>query len=328
MALNSLMHNDEASAVPILEEFLEGDHGTRLKSRALFVLAQSDAPQAQQVLARIARDGSDEELQRKAIQYLGVHDSPANSALLEELYASLTSIPARRAVLHAFMVADERERLLNVARNETEDELRGRAVHWLGTMEADEELWSLYQDESSLEVKKKILHAFFVGDAVTRLGQIAQNTSEDEAIRRSAIHWLGVSEQTDTLWELYQRESSIELKERILHGFFLSEDTERLTAIARDSSEAMELRRKAIHNLGISDEDASRPVLLSIYREGGDAELRERVLHSLFIQDAGSELIELYRGETDPELKKKALHWLSLIDSEETREFMLEILRR
>ena len=83
-----------------------------------------------------------------------------------------------------------------------------------------------------------------------------------------------------------------------------------------------------MHNLGISDEEASRPVLLAIYREDTDPEIRERVLHSLFIQDAGSELIELYNAETDPELKKKAFHWLSLIESEETKQFMLEILRR
>ncbi len=53
MALNSLMHADEEEAVPLLEQMLQGDHPTKLKERALFVLAQSSSDRAREVVAGI-----------------------------------------------------------------------------------------------------------------------------------------------------------------------------------------------------------------------------------------------------------------------------------
>ena len=57
------------------------------KERALFVLAQSGSPEARKVLAEVARQGNPD-LQRKAIDYLGVHGTSENRALLAELYQS------------------------------------------------------------------------------------------------------------------------------------------------------------------------------------------------------------------------------------------------
>ncbi len=125
------------------------------------------------------------------------------------------------------------------------------AIHWLGVMDAEGELWDLYQQESSDEMKEKILHALFLGDGSERLLAVARDKSESEDVRLQAIHWLGVSDATDELWALYQDESSIEVKKRILHGLFLSDDTDKLAQIARNGSEDFELRKAAIHNLGL-----------------------------------------------------------------------------
>jgi tetratricopeptide (TPR) repeat protein len=327
MALNSLMHADEEQAVPLLEEFMKGNHPTKLKERALFVLAQSGSSRAFEIVAVTARNDADPELQAKAIQYLGIHGGSQSLQLLSDLYASLDNREAKKKVLQGFMMADEQDRLLQVAREETDPELRGRAVHLLGTMEAEDELWELYENESSIEVKKKILHALSLGDSHGRLLAVARDRSQSEELRLQAVHALGVSDATEELWTLYQEESSIEVKKRILHGLFLSDDVEKIAQVARNSSESTELREAAIHNLGLID-DAARSILLEIYSDASDRDLRKQVLHSLFLQDAAGELIDIARKETDSELKKQAVHWITLSDSDEAKAFLMEILRK
>lgn len=326
MALNSLMQADPEKAVPLLEEFLTGDQPTKLKQRALFVLAQSGSDRAFEIVAEAARNGAEPDLQSKAIKYLGIHGSSRNIDLLADLYTELSNRDAKKAILHGFMVAEEKERLLALAREEQDPELRGQAIHWLGVMDSEEELWQLYQNESSQELKKKILHALFIGDGSEHLAEVARDRSQPEDLRKQAIHWLGVSDATDELWSLYPTETSRDLKKQILHGLFLSDEADKLAQIARNQSEAEELRKAAIHNLGLVGDTG--PVLLEIYGTESDLEIRGQVLHSLFLQEAAGQLIDIARNETDSELKKKAVHWISLIDTDEARDFLMEILRK
>jgi hypothetical protein len=327
MALNSLMHADEDEAVPLLEDLLKSDQPTKLKERALFVLAQSGSSRAFEVVAQVARNDADPELQEKAIKYIGIHGRRENIRLLSEIYDTAENEDTKKTILHSFMVAGEKELLLEAAKGEEDPELRGSAIHWLGVMDAEGELWDLYQKESSIDIKKKILHGLFIGDGIQYLLEVARNRSEPEEMRLQAIHWLGVNDRDAELWVIFQDEPSLEVKKQILHGFFLSDSVDKLSQAARDGSQPVELRKAAIHNLGIADRGA-RPLLLDLYHGESDVELRKQVLHSLFIQDAATELIDIARKETNHELKKQAVHWLSLIDSSEAKQFLLEILKK
>ena len=327
MALNALMHSDADDALPILEEFLAGDHPMRLKGRALFVLAQIGSGRAYEVLAETARNDSEPELQRRAIRYLGVHHSEQSLDLLVALYASLNNVEARRMILQSFMIVGEKDRLLELARDEPNDDLRGRAIRLLGTMDASSELEELYESEDSEEVRKKILQAFMVSGDDAHLLSVARNASESEELRMAAIQLLGAQGANDELWTLYGEASSEEIRKRILHGLFIAGDVERIGAVARDTGASDELRKAAIRNLGVPGK-ASRTLLMEIYKGDTSEELKSQVLNSLFLQSAAGELIALARAESDADLKKQAVHWLSLMDATEAKEFMLEILRR
>ena len=50
----------------------------------------------------------------------------------------------------------------------------------LGNMSAHEELWQLYQKETSVDVKKRILQAMFVGGDATRLIELDRRTVPGE----------------------------------------------------------------------------------------------------------------------------------------------------
>ncbi len=71
LALQGLMNNNPEKALPILEGVLNGTASPRVKSKALFVLAQSGSPEAREQMAKIARGQSNPDLQRKAVRVPG-----------------------------------------------------------------------------------------------------------------------------------------------------------------------------------------------------------------------------------------------------------------
>src|ERR1700742_4653424 len=72
LALNSLMQQDEARALPIIQQILNSDKSEKLKDRALFVLAPDQSPRAQALLGQVASGERNPALQRRAIQMLAV----------------------------------------------------------------------------------------------------------------------------------------------------------------------------------------------------------------------------------------------------------------
>ncbi|MGH9612900.1 MAG: HEAT repeat domain-containing protein, partial [Bryobacteraceae bacterium] len=69
MVLNGLVGTDPERIVPVLEKLLNSQNSTRVKEKALFVLAQSNSPAARNVLVQIAKGGSNPELRNKAVEY-------------------------------------------------------------------------------------------------------------------------------------------------------------------------------------------------------------------------------------------------------------------
>ena len=75
-------------------------------------------------------------------------DAKAGPRLLKSTRPT-TDVDAKRRILRAFMAAGEKDRLLAVAQTEQNPELRAEAVRQLGAMGANEELWQMYQKETS-----------------------------------------------------------------------------------------------------------------------------------------------------------------------------------
>ena len=86
-----------------------------------------------------------------------------------------------------------------------------------------------------------------------------------------------------------------------------------------------ELRRAAIRNLGLMGKS---DVLQSIYSKETDRELKEEVLNSYFISGNSKALVAVAKSEKDPELKKRAVEKLSLMQSKEGNEYLMELLNK
>ena len=222
--------------MPLLEKILQGNQSPRLKERALFVLAQSDSSRAQQVLADVAKGNSNPDLQRKAIQYLGMHGSAANRQLLTDIYGSVVRRGRQAsdpALVHA--CAGDKQRVLAAATSEKSPELRSEAVRQLGMMGARDELWQLYQKESSVEVQQQMLQGMMMSGDVAHLTEVA-NSEANMDLRRRAMKQLGMAgggRSGDTLVNIYNRQSDAGVKRAAIDGLFISGNANALVTLAR-----------------------------------------------------------------------------------------------
>jgi hypothetical protein len=106
LALNALMQQDQAQAVPILEKILSGNQSDELKSRALFVLAQSHSPQAEALISKIAQGQSGQPLQIKAIRMLATQGKPAADALAS-IYQHSSDAQVKHVILQSYLITGD-----------------------------------------------------------------------------------------------------------------------------------------------------------------------------------------------------------------------------
>ncbi|MGH7542147.1 MAG: HEAT repeat domain-containing protein, partial [Gemmatimonadota bacterium] len=132
------------------------------------------------------------------------------------------------------------------------------------------------------------------------------------------------------LIDLYASLDSANLKEKVFFSLSQRGDPgaiDWLIARARDSSEEVEVRKKAL--FWAVQGGADLTLLDGLYESLPDREMKEQVIF-LYAQRDGSEavgrLIEIARAEQDPELRKKAIFWLGQTGDERAAQFLLELL--
>src|SRR5205823_5838365 len=78
----------------------------------------------------------------------------------------------------------------------------------------------------------------------------------------------------------------------------------RLIDLAKSEKDP-DLRRSAIHNLGLMHRPGASEALASIYASDANVEIRKAVVNALFLQQNASALVGLARNEKSPEMKKE-----------------------
>jgi hypothetical protein len=134
LALNSLLNQDPAKAVPLLRGMLSGNQSMRVKKHALFVLAQSKSAEAQTVLNDAVMGKMGPELQRQAIQSVAVFQGKKANDTLAEVYRSTSDAQIKKSVISAFFITQDAPRMVELARNEKDLELKRSIVSQLALM--------------------------------------------------------------------------------------------------------------------------------------------------------------------------------------------------
>ena len=207
LALQGLMNSSPEKAIPLVEGVLNGTGSPRVKSKALFVLAQNGSPQAEEVLGKIARGQSNPDLQRKAVSYLATFGGKGAGKVLAEVYTTSNDPEIKRAVIRSYIISGDREQLAKLANSEPNPELRKEAIRNLGVIGGQAALQALYSKETDRTVKEEILNAYFIGGDAKDLVAAAR-AEKDPELKKKAVEKLslmGSKEANEYLMELLQK---------------------------------------------------------------------------------------------------------------------------
>ncbi len=134
LALNSLLNRDPATALPLLRGILSGNQPLSVKKHALFVLAQSKSPEAEIILHDAALGKLDPQLQGQAIQAMAVFQGKRANDTLAEVYRTTTDPKIKSSIISAMFITKDAPRMVEMARNEKDLELKRRIVSELALM--------------------------------------------------------------------------------------------------------------------------------------------------------------------------------------------------
>lgn len=160
------------------------------------------------LVLQAAKTESEATLRAQAVRLLGVMHATAE---LQALYEAEASLDVKRAIVEAYMVSGDTDRLVHVAKVERDDALRLRAIEMLGALGRGKNaavLAGLYSAEGQTrEAKRAVINALFVAGDAKPLIDIARRET-DPALRKAAVERLSLmksKDATDFLMELINK---------------------------------------------------------------------------------------------------------------------------
>ena len=281
--------------------------------------------------AAVPDRNGDEDLKLMALGGLMNADPDRALPLVEQMLSSSQSDKVRDRAL--FVLAQSgspkaREVLVRIARTGPDEDTQTRAIRYLGLFggpESRQALVDIYKTSQNIGARKAVLNGFMVAGDRARLLEVARTETSPE-LKREAIHMIGVSGGRDELWQLYQQETSVEAKDAIINALFVGGGADRLAELAQKETDPR-LRREAIQKLGLTGASKSAAVLKQMYGTEKDLDVKRTILNAFFIQGNAATLVEIARAEKDPGLKREAVQKLSLMQSKEATDYMMELLK-
>jgi len=274
---------------------------------------------------------NDDELKLMALRAIMQNDPDQAMPIIEKMLTGANSPKVKdRAlfVLSQSHSARARDIIAGVAKGNANPDLQLRAIRYIGIMGGPDNrqiLADVYRASSDTAVKRAILRSFMTANDRERLFALAKGET-DPSLRGEAVRQLGVMRAGSELSQLYQTESSADVKKSILQAMFVGGDADKLIELAKSEKDP-ELRKTAIRNLGLMKRPGTTEALTSIYASDAAIDVRKSVVNALFLQNNATALVTLARAEKNPEMKKEIVSKLSLIKSKEATDYLLELLK-
>lgn len=274
----------------------------------------------------------DEDLKLMALNALLYSDQERALPILEQVLKGSASPRVKERAL--FVLAQSRSPkaqalMAGIARGEANPDLQKRAIRSLSTQRSEEHrkmLRSIYASTTDVEVKKAILENMHVSGDLEGAFEAARH-EPDPTLRGYAIRQIGLMRGTHELWQLYEKETAADVKRHIINALFLTGEADPLARIARSDRDP-EIRREAIGRLGAMNRAKTGPLLVELYGQEKEVEVKKRILGALFTQNNAAALVQIARAEKDPVLKTEAVRRLSAMKAPEAIEFMIELLKK
>jgi tetratricopeptide (TPR) repeat protein len=253
LALTALMNSDSERAVPLVDGVLKDPkNNLSLKAKALYVLAQRpNNEKAREIVGAYAKNGSNPDLQIRAVGYVGTWRTKDGSQILADIYAANSDVAVKRAVLRALSNSRDSARLFGAVKSEQNADLRREAIRGLGNMQAANELAQLYATETATDLKDSILASMMNARATDKLIEIAK-TEKNTELRGDAIRYLSNTrgdKTAEALVAIYGSESDKNVKAQILRALANQGAGKQLVEILRNEKDA-ELKASGVRMLG------------------------------------------------------------------------------
>ena len=249
-AVEALIAAPPERALPLARKVLDGNNSDNVKEKALFILSQIDAPEAQETLLSFAREANGP-LQAEAIRMIGIGGNDQSLASLRPLYESGDS-EVREAVLEALMIAGDKQTVFEIAMT-AEGEDFENAVDMLGVMGAKAELRELRGKKGAEEA---LIDAYAISGDFESLQQLALDDSNAE-IQAEAIQAMGIvggAEVGATLVRIYRDASSEKIRDAALDGLMISDDDASVLELYRSATDSRE-KKELLERLVMMDSD-------------------------------------------------------------------------
>ncbi len=331
IALNSVVSSDPDRGIPMVEQVLNSSASPRMKERALFVLAQSASPRAKALLADFARGSKgNPDLQIKALEYLGAFRGGPDVRLLLDVYKSTSDPDVKRRVIRSLGMAGRHGLANGLAFSFSGDDMNirsyARATEDYGRAmeEARATLDRVKADlEKDLQQEQRDRVRIEIDRARTELERQSATSAEREKDREAKAKEAG-----DALWQVYQSETSLDLRREILRNLRFTSQTDHLLQIARTEGNPL-LRQSAVQGLIVDRTPQSVEMMLTLYRNEKDPAVRRQIVDSVSsMHGSAATLVQMARQETDPALRKRIVERLSTMKDKEAVDYMMEILKK
>lgn len=214
---------------------------------------------------------ADEEIKLLALRGLMQSDPDRAIPMVEQLLAGNSSAKLKENAL--FVLTQTRsprsaEIIAGVVRNNANPDLQLKAIRYVGAMRmtgGNQLLEEAYRTSTDERVKRGIIRAFMAAGDRTRLLSIAQDPSSTPALRGEAIQQLGAMKADDELARMYARETSPDLKKRIINGIFASNNAARLVEMAKAERDPV-MKKEIVQKLSVMRSKEATDYMLELLK--------------------------------------------------------------
>lgn len=258
MALDALLAGGNPKAVPMLRKVLAGNHGDRVKRRAMFVLSQIDPVAAEAEIQTLLAGEASTRLKAEAIRMIAAGGRPESLDRLLPIYRDAGDAAIKRSVLDAFAIGDRTDLMLQVVRSEADARQRRDAIRRLGAMGKGAELKSLYASLGDTKDRRSVLEGLGIANDAVALAGIAR-TEADATLRAAAIRAIGIAGgdgAAATLAGFYRADQPREVRLAVIEALMIANEGKTLVHLYREETEP-DLKRRLLQMITVSDGDAA-----------------------------------------------------------------------
>jgi len=319
---------------------------------ALAARGDRDAAQALKTEAN-ANGGCDREevgVRAEALSALGQMDRAAAMPVVRKVLArrdQCTVELRRRALFVAARDADADAvaLIIDVAKNDPDQGVRGEAMRWLPRVAGDnavpqlEELLKTSTDEQAQRSAISALSSIDSDRARKAVRTIIERNDAAEKVRYDAIINLSREREGRTLSvdeigylrSLYAKLDSPRLREAVLTSVSRIETQENmqfLLSVARNENENTSLRATALQRLGRMSM-VSLTDIAKLYDVADARSLREQILYALYQRkepEAVDKMMEIARKDTDPQIRRTAISLLARRNDPRSAKLLQELI--